>query len=241
MPDAWSRLLEAARTSTGAGPGAPDPEGLVELLGPVVDPAVRVVAHLAQSLDGRIALPDGRSRWISGEADLTLTHRLRALCDAVVVGANTVRIDDPQLTVRRVPGPSPVRVVIDPRASVPRDRAIFADANVLRITAADTGEPDSVVLPARDGVIDPHAIVEALRARGLRRILVEGGGVTVSRFVAAGAVDRLHLVVANVLVGAGRAALTLPAPLAATLDACPRPVVRAVPLGGDVLLDCALR
>lgn len=212
----------------------------MDLLGPLLGPGVRVVAHLAQSLDGRIALPDGRSRWISGEADLTHTHRLRALCDAVLVGANTVRIDDPQLTVRRVSGPSPVRVVVDPRATLPRDRAVFAGEGALRVTTVDTGEPDAVVLPARDGVIDPRAIVAALAARGLRRILVEGGGVTVSRFVAAGAVDRLHLVVASVLVGAGRAALTLPEPLAATLDRCPRPRVRAVPLGDDVLLDCAL-
>jgi riboflavin-specific deaminase-like protein len=205
---------------------------------------VRVVAHLAQSLDGRIALPDGRSRWISGDEDLEHTHRLRALVDAVVVGAHTVEVDDPQLTVRRVAGPNPVRVVIDPARRLDRSRyKVFTDdeAPTWRVVTGPSDDPRELSLPASDGVIDPRDVVRALEARGIRRILVEGGGVTVSRFVSAHQVDRLHLVVAPVLVGAGRPGLTLPAPLADTLEACPRPPVRWFGLGRDVLLDCDLR
>jgi diaminohydroxyphosphoribosylaminopyrimidine deaminase/5-amino-6-(5-phosphoribosylamino)uracil reductase len=201
-----------------------------------------VVAHLAQSLDGRIALPDGRSRWISGEADLDHTHRLRALCDAVLVGAHTVEVDDPQLTVRRCAGPHPLRVVLDPLARLSADRAVFRDdvAPTLRLTTVPCADPRAVVLPATDGLIPPAAVLALLRARGVRRVLIEGGGVTVSGFVAAGCVDRLHLVVAPVLVGAGRPGLSLPAPLADSLAGCPRPATTAHALGPDVLLDCAL-
>src|ERR1700712_5315572 len=73
-----------------------------------------VLGRVAQSLDGYIATRTGESVWISGPGDLRHTHRLRALSDAVVVGARTVRADNPRLTTRLVDGPSPVRVILDP-------------------------------------------------------------------------------------------------------------------------------
>src|ERR1019366_1016631 len=73
-----------------------------------------VLGRVAQSLDGYIATRSGESMWISGPDDLRHTHQLRALCDAVVVGAKTIRADNPRLTTRLVDGPSPVRVVLDP-------------------------------------------------------------------------------------------------------------------------------
>ncbi|MEQ1566801.1 MAG: RibD family protein [Myxococcota bacterium] len=241
MSDVWTMLVEAARARHPHALPAIDDPSLAALV-PIVSPDVRVVAHLAQSLDGRIALPDGCSRWISGEEDLVHTHRLRALCDAVVVGAHTVEADDPQLTTRRVSGPNPVRVVIDPEARLHRGYKVFSDgeAPTWRVTSRPTGSPDDLVLSAVNGVIPPESVVAALHARGLRRILVEGGGVTVSRFVAAGAVDHLHLVIAPVLVGMGRPGLTFGHPLAASLDTCPRPPTRTWMLGKDVLLDCDL-
>ena len=107
-PDTWRRLLCRA----------PDDGGLSPLYGPLLaSPTARdgcyVLGRLAQSLDGRIATVSGASHWISGQQDIVHTHRLRALFDAVVIGAGTVRADDPQLTTREVEGPSPVRVVLD--------------------------------------------------------------------------------------------------------------------------------
>ena len=81
-----------------------------------------VVGQIGQSLDGRIATSSGHSKYINGPAGLAHLHRLRALVDAVVIGVGTALADDPQLTVRRVAGPHPVRVVIDPRGRLRAER-----------------------------------------------------------------------------------------------------------------------
>src|SRR5580704_11250626 len=86
-----------------------------------------VLGRVAQSLDGYIATRDGESVWISGPDDLRHTHRLRALCDAVVVGAKTIRADNPRLTTRLVDGPSPVRVVLDPECRLDETYRVFHD------------------------------------------------------------------------------------------------------------------
>src|SRR5215470_8789505 len=92
-----------------------------------------VVGQIGQSLDGRIATPSGHSCYINGPEGIAHLHRLRALVDAVVVGAGTVRADDPQLTVRCVTGPNPVRVVIDPRGTLPAQSRAFIRDGVHRI------------------------------------------------------------------------------------------------------------
>ena len=226
-------------------PDAPSWAGLYD---PIVDAKVDrrpyVVAHLAQSLDGCIAMPGGESQWISGEADLDHTHRLRALCDAVLVGAHTVIFDDPQLTTRRVPGPSPLRVIVDPNGRVKPPRRVFDDGSSTLVMSRgprpdlEAGGTLVESLPSTDGVLCPTEILAALHRRGVRRVLVEGGGVTVSRFLAAGCVDRLHLVMAPLLVGGGRRALS--ASLGASLAHCPRPPTQVVQLGNDWLFDCDL-
>src|SRR3954447_25907486 len=85
------------------------------------------IGHLGQSLDGFIATHSGESRFVTGEENILHLHRMRALCDAVVVGAGTVAADDPQLTTRRVPGPNPLRVVLDPSRRLADHYKIFTD------------------------------------------------------------------------------------------------------------------
>jgi riboflavin-specific deaminase-like protein len=241
----WEALL-AARD------GAPLPSGaLAALFAPVLaQPAApdgcRVIGRLAQTLDGRIATASGSSQWIGGRGDILHTHRLRALCHAVVVGAGTVRHDDPRLTTREVPGPDPLRVVIDTDRRLSDAYRVFREGPpTLLAVAADAAGPDRLGaaevlrLPrGAEGGIDPPALLRELARRGLTRIFVEGGGVTVSRFLAAGCLDRLHVTIAPVLLGSGIPAFTLPE--AARIADGLRFAWRVHPLGDDVLCDIAL-
>jgi diaminohydroxyphosphoribosylaminopyrimidine deaminase / 5-amino-6-(5-phosphoribosylamino)uracil reductase len=203
-----------------------------------------LVGQCGQSIDARIATSSGQSHYINGEPGLIHLHRLRALVDAVVIGVGTAIADDPQLTVRRVEGPNPARVVIDPNGRLPaKARVLTADGiRRLVITTAKTPAPPAGVevvrLPAENGQLAPAGIVAALAARGFRRILIEGGADTVSRFLAARCLDRLHILVAPLILCAGRPSLTLP-PIE-RLDQAMRAPMRAHSLGGDVLMDCDL-
>lgn len=208
-----------------------------------------VVAQLGQSLDGRIATPSGESRWINRDAALDHVHRLRANVDAVVVGIGTLVADDPMLNVRRVEGRNPARVVIDPSGRLPAGGRWLADDGARRIVIRAADVAGAAVVPtgveeirlARVGAtLDPHAIVAALNGCGLRSMLIEGGARTVSQFLDAGAVDRLHLLVAPVILGSGKTGLDL-APIARLSDAM-RPAAEVHVLAdGDVLFDCDMR
>jgi diaminohydroxyphosphoribosylaminopyrimidine deaminase / 5-amino-6-(5-phosphoribosylamino)uracil reductase len=203
-----------------------------------------VVAQLGQSLDGRIATPSGESRYINGEAGLDHLHRLRAQVDAIVVGAGTIEIDDPQLTVRRCAGRSPARIVIDPRGRLAGKGRWLADDGAPRlvIAGAPSAPPpgaETIVLAATGGNIPPKDIVRELQRRGFRRLLIEGGARTISGFIDAGVVDRLHLIVACTIIGSGRTGLDL-APLARLGDAL-RPPTDVYRLDDhDTLFDCDL-
>ncbi len=222
-------------------------------LTPVFAPLVQrgaplVIAQLGQSLDGRIATRTGASHYINGEAARVHLHRLRAIVDAVVIGVSTLNADDPQLTVRHVAGPNPVRVVLDPTGRARPGSRLFHDAAApvlhLRVTGAG-GTPviapgvETLWLPAsEEGGMDPARVLGALAARGLQRVLVEGGAYTVSRFLQAGMLHRLHLLVAPMLIGSGRMGLEL-APID-TLDEALRPPCRVFACGEDRLFDLDL-
>ncbi len=219
---------------------------LDSLLPSSATPGRFVIAQLGQSLDGRIATVTGASHYVTGEASRVHLHRLRALVDAVVIGAGTACADDPQLTVRHVTGDNPVRVILDPNGRVPTTSGVLqrGDAPTLHITRhplprETLGAHVESLVPDGAADLTPSALLDTLAARGLRRVLIEGGGQTVSRFLADGQLDRLHVVVAPLLIGSGRPAVSLAE--IETLDAALRPPCRTFAMGDDTLFDLALR
>jgi riboflavin-specific deaminase-like protein len=271
---AWSLLLAAAarRGSGGSEPAGSGQEGagqwltwhgsgaptvaahapaavrpLLELYAPLCAAAPGLtIAHLGQSLDGHIATGSGDSYYVTGPDNVRHLHRLRALCDAVIVGAGTIARDDPQLTVRHVEGANPVRVILDPRGQLPACHRVFSDglARTLVVHAqglatAAPANAETLAVPCTDGRLDLNALLAALHARGLNAVFVEGGGATVSSFLEAGLLDRLHVAIAPLVTGSGRPGLSLPA--RDKIADCLRPAHRVFTMGGDVLFDCDLR
>jgi len=171
-------------------------------------PFVRV--KLATSLDGRTAMANGDSKWISGDASRLDVQRWRARAGAILTGAGTVLADDPSLTVRLeddTPFVPPLRVVLDPGlATIARGRVREGDAPTLYIHTADAKPPREIaaqraVAPADGSNFDLRAVLELLAARGINEVQVEAGATLAGAFIAAGLADEVLLYVAPVLLG----------------------------------------
>ena len=207
--------------------------------------SMMVVGQLGQTMDGRIATVTGQSRYINGHSGLVHLHQLRALVDAVVVGVGTVLADDPQLNVRLIEGKHPARVVIDPKGRLDPKARIWSDDGVKRLWIVSNGlnvEPPKGVkviqLPIIDGHMEPAMILKSLSSEGLNRVLIEGGAETISRFLQANCLDRLHIIVAPIVMGSGRASFNLKA--IEHMDQASRLKVKTHLLDSDVLFDCDL-
>jgi riboflavin-specific deaminase-like protein len=206
------------------------------------------VGHLGQSLDGFIATRSGDSQTVTGGDNIVHLHRMRALCDAVVVGAGTVAADDPQLTTRHVPGPNPLRVVFDPKRRLTPTFGVFTDGTVptlyvcarSRVAPGESHMGCALIAAIDEGAPGDEAAqaLRLLRDRGCARVFIEGGGVTVSRFLEADLLDRLQIAIAPILIGEGRPTVRLAPQL--RLRDCRRPGYRVFRMGGDVLFDCDL-
>ena len=257
--DGWRMCLQqaamrrAGRQGGALHRGRTAPAGY-ELYAPLLMLAPRqrfVLAHLAQSIDGFIATGSGSSRALSGAENHRHLHRLRALSDAIVIGTSTAALDDPRLTTRLVEGEDPVRVVLDPNLRLAPSLQVFRESGVPTLVACAPphaaqaqrrfGRDNVLPIPAdADGTLAPAALLDALAARALRVVFVEGGGVTVSRMAAAGCLDRLQVSVSPVLVGdGGRPGIRLPA--AAAIADCARPPATVWRLGADLLWDFDMR
>lgn len=186
-------------------------------------PAVTV--SYAQSLDGSLARNPGEPLRLSGSRSLEFTHRLRATHDAILVGIGTVLADDPRLDVRRVPGRNPLPVVLDSRLRTPETARLLRPgrARALVATTADASKTargrlealGARVIPFRseDGRVPIRPLCRALRTRGVRRLLVEGGGEVLTSFFGERLVDRVVITVAPTLVGGEPALFRMDAPV----------------------------
>lgn len=248
-PDVWLQVYSSGRWKTST-PVSAEAHDIFELYLPLQVHDQLTVAQLGQSLDGRIATESGQSHYITGTNDIVRLHRLRALVDAVVVGAGTIASDNPSLTVRQVEGDNPVRVVLDPDNRLDPTMQVFTDESVRTLHVqrqmpwtdrpARENDVSVLLLPvAAQGLFEPAVVLSALHDLGLKRVLVEGGGVTVSRFLQARAVDRLHVTVAPVIIGSGKPSFTLDP--VDTLEGAWRPPCRLFRLGQDILFDLDLR
>ena len=177
-----------------------------------------VHVKLAATLDGRIAEGGEKRAWITGEPARRRVHELRAEAGAVLVGAGTARADDPLLTVRNLPQEPPplTRIVLDPRLTLDPNGQLACTAREVPVVVfakenADEGRAEKlralgvevVAAHATDGELDLRFVLEDLDGRGIRGVLVEGGGETAGRFVAANLADKLTLFYAPTLLGAG--------------------------------------
>jgi diaminohydroxyphosphoribosylaminopyrimidine deaminase/5-amino-6-(5-phosphoribosylamino)uracil reductase len=182
-----------------------------------------VTLKLATSLDGRIATAAGESQWITGEASRAEVQRLRAAHDAVLVGAETVRKDNPSLLARTEPAAAkqPARVVVTTRLEIPPDAKMFGDvaiAPVIVFGAPRVSPARHAILEAMGarieavetglGGIDMSAVLERLAALGIGSVLVEGGGKIAASLIAANVVDRIEWFRASLVLGGdGRPAI----------------------------------
>lgn len=175
-----------------------------------------VTVHYAQTLDGRIATRTGDSQWIGGEESLHLAHQLRSSHETILVGVGTVLADDPRLTVRHVPGPSPIRVVVDSGLQLPLGANVLADGASATLVATTARAPADrvqavrrsgaeVILVSADevGRVDLRELFAALAGRGLTSLLIEGGAGVITSALRLRLVDRLVLTIAPKLVGLG--------------------------------------
>jgi riboflavin-specific deaminase-like protein len=198
------------------GDGIGEATNIAPLLGRTAAPDWRpyVVLKYAQTVDGRIATQLGDAKWISSEPERRISHALRAACDAVLVGVGTATVDDPQLTVRMVPGASPLRVILDSTLRLPLSaRVLDEQARTVVLTTDRSPEERRAALRARGvGVhvidagargVDVPGALEALRGLGVRSLLVEGGARVITSFFAEKLVDRLVVGIAPTIIGAG--------------------------------------
>lgn len=165
------------------------------------------VSHFAQSLDGKIATENGESKWIGNEENLIHAHRMRALCDGIMVGSGTLRQDKPSLTVRLVTGKHPKRIVLGASCLDYQSLYKSLDEDILVICAdplETNGRTNYVHLPkGNNGRIDSKLILETLFQRGIYSIYIEGGAFTTSAFLDDQAIDIVQLHYSPLLFGSG--------------------------------------
>jgi diaminohydroxyphosphoribosylaminopyrimidine deaminase / 5-amino-6-(5-phosphoribosylamino)uracil reductase len=204
--------LIAMRTlATGALP--PDAAALLELYLPYALASRHArrlgrpftVSHFAQSLDGRIATDVGDSRWIGCAENRVHAHRMRALCDGILIGARTLHTDQPALTVRHTEGPDPVRIVLGRAA----DLGCLERAGPSPILVVGEGDDPSspqverVALPRDNGLIATSSVLRELFDHGIHSLYIEGGSTTTSAFLAEGNIDVLQLHISPMIIGPG--------------------------------------
>ncbi|MFO7792196.1 MAG: 2,5-diamino-6-(ribosylamino)-4(3H)-pyrimidinone 5'-phosphate reductase [Candidatus Saliniplasma sp.] len=163
----------------------------------------KVIVNVAMSADGKIALPDRSEVKISGEEDFKRVHELRNDVDAILVGIGTVLADDPKLTVKDgfVENPEhPLKVVLDSKSRIPKDSKLFRDGDFLIATTKKVDQ-DGWIKCGDGDKVDLSKLMNVLEDRGIKSVLVEGGGEVIYSFFKEKLVDEYYVFVGSVVIG----------------------------------------
>jgi len=218
-----------------------------------------VILKWAQSLDGKIAPAtdtDKSDKWISNELSRKDVHKLRRSVQAVLVGINTVRADDPMLTPRPPKGKKPVRVVLDANLQIPLTSRLLrtttsfgviivtdeasAQANITKVRRIEKKGAEIVPVPTFEGKCDLKATLAALGDRGIAQLLVEGGAGVITSFLDAGLADAVRVYIAPKILGRA-ATVSIADALAQLINAVPLHHVSATEFDGDVCISGLLK
>lgn len=162
--------------------------------------------HIAQTIDGKIATPTGKSKWIGNQENLIHAHRIRALVDAILIGGNTFRIDKPQLDVRLVKGKNPIKVII---ANSPLDLETLSSGKTFLLSNTHLNyeelpkETEIIVIKDEIGWIDSKKLLQELKKKQIHSVLIEGGSQTIRKFIEEKTLSRIEFHIAPLLFGSG--------------------------------------
>ena len=185
-------------------------EKKIEEIGQILLPILMLkkkfyIGQIGQSLDGKIALLNGNSHYINDKNSISYLHSLRSICDAVVVGVNTIRKDDPLLTTRAIKGPNPQRIIIDPSLKLTNKYQVFKDGmpNIIFTHSKINKKFNNTQiykLPERNFT---NLIYQNINRLGYKLVLVEGGSKTISKFLENGLLNIMHFIIAPTIIGSG--------------------------------------
>jgi diaminohydroxyphosphoribosylaminopyrimidine deaminase/5-amino-6-(5-phosphoribosylamino)uracil reductase len=171
------------------------------------------VGHLAQSLDSRIATLSGDSKWIGSPDNLVHAHRMRALCDGVLIGARTLKRDNSRLTVRHVQGKNPTRLVIGSSTHSLQSLLDASSDPVILIGAdqdSDHANVQTIAMSRVNGRMATSDILHELYKRGIFSVYIEGGSITISQFLKENNIDVLQVYISPMMIGKGVDSFILP-------------------------------
>ena len=187
-------------------------KSILNILIPIIrDKNKLSIAQLGQSIDGRIALNNGNSHYINNKKGIHYLHCLRSISDAIIVGSNTIKKDDPQLTTRKIKGNNPRRIIIDGSLSLTNKYKIFNDGheNIIFTKSKKNKILNNTKIIRLDKNNFTKNIINQINKLEYKYILIEGGSKTISEFINNKYVDLLQFIIAPIIIGSGINSLNL--------------------------------
>ncbi len=187
-------------------------KSILDILIPIIREKKKLtIAQLGQSIDGRIALNNGNSHYINHKKGIHYLHCLRSISDAIIVGSNTIKKDNPQLTTRKIKGSNPRRIIIDGSLSLTNKYKIFNDGyeNIIFTKSKKNKILNNSTIIRLDKNDFTKKIIYQINKLGYKYVLIEGGSKTISEFINNKYIDLLQFIIAPIVIGSGINSLNL--------------------------------